>query len=72
MSDQGGEGMKLSQKWIDRLLRLPESGMGYQIVSVTLKNGQRFPRLVVLNSEEIQNNDLFSSEDIESISETVV
>lgn len=30
--------MRLSQKWVDKLINLPEAGVGYQIVDVILKN----------------------------------
>jgi hypothetical protein len=37
---------ELPQKWIDYLLKQPESGMGYQIVTVTLREGQKFEAAV--------------------------
>ena len=43
--------VKLPQKFIDRLIELPEDGMGYQIVYVTLIGG------VVLDSREIVNSE---------------
>ena len=43
--------IKLKEKHINYLLQLPESGMGYQIVDVTLKNGQQLKKKIVLNSQ---------------------
>lgn len=37
---------ELPKKWIDYLLKQPESGMGYQIVTVTLREGQKFEAAV--------------------------
>jgi hypothetical protein len=37
----------LSQKWAAQLTSQPETGMGYQIVSVILKNGKRFDQAIV-------------------------
>jgi len=37
----------LSEKWAAYLVALPETGMGYQVVSVTLNDGRRFEQVVV-------------------------
>lgn len=42
--------IKLNNKHIELLEKLPEQGMGYQIVDITLKNGQILKERVVLNS----------------------
>lgn len=42
--------IKLTNKHIELLEKLPEQGMGYQIVDITLKNGQILKDRVVLNS----------------------
>ena len=39
--------IKLSGKWLDYLNKQPETGMGYQIVSVIKKNGVRYDRVIV-------------------------
>ncbi len=41
----------LSRRLAQKLSRLPEAGMGYHLVEVTLKDGRRLHNLVVLNSE---------------------
>ncbi len=33
---------ELPQKWIDYLRKQPESGMGYQIATATLRDGRKF------------------------------
>ncbi|MCW9705653.1 hypothetical protein [Fodinibius salsisoli] len=43
--------IKLDKEQIEYLSKLPETGMGYQIVDVTLKNGQKINNQTVLNSE---------------------
>jgi len=42
--------MKLSSKWGERLSNQPETGMGYWIVSVLLKDGRRYDRAIVVDS----------------------
>ena len=39
--------LSLPQHWIDRLITQPETGMGYQVVSVSLKDGCRYDRVVI-------------------------
>jgi hypothetical protein len=40
----------LSSKWGDFLREQPETGMGYWVVSVILRNGRRFDRAVIIDS----------------------
>jgi hypothetical protein len=40
--------LELSKKWAPILLAQPETGMGYQIVSVLLNDGRRFDRVIVV------------------------
>ena len=37
----------LSRKWASYLGALPETGMGYQVVSVTLNDERRFEQVVI-------------------------
>ena len=39
--------IKLSPDWAKGLLDQPETGMGYQIVSVMLRNGDKYDQVVV-------------------------
>ena len=56
----------LNEKWTAHLLSLPESGMGYQIVDITLRNGTMFRDLIVsdgnviplMEDEDIDNEDI--------------
>jgi len=59
--------MSLSQRWIDKLAGLPESGMGYQIVNVHLKDGSIVKGIIVFNSSQIIDNVNFSEADIVDI-----
>jgi hypothetical protein len=40
--------MQLSEKWVPRLLSQPETGMGYQSVTVRLRDGRAFDDVVVV------------------------
>ena len=39
----------LSENWIEKLQKLPETGMGYQIVNLILTNGKVFNNVTILN-----------------------
>ena len=43
--------IELRQEMIDRLLALPESGMGYQLVDLVLVDGRVVPAVPVFNCE---------------------
>jgi hypothetical protein len=38
----------LSKKWASELVSKPETGMGYQIVSIILKDGRKFDQVAVV------------------------
>ena len=40
--------IELSEKWLKDLALKPETGMGYQVVSVILNDGTKFNQVVVL------------------------
>ena len=56
--------LKLSKIFSDYLSDLPETGMGYQIVDIELKNGNILKDYVVLNSTYLK---LKNDENIENI-----
>ena len=60
------EKVKLPQKHIDILADLPEQGMGYQIVNVTLKNGTILSDRRVVNSTYLllMENEIIKTSDI--------
>lgn len=43
--------IELNEKHIDYLINLPESGMGYHVVDLILKDGKRLKNRIVLNSQ---------------------
>ncbi len=43
-------GMELPEKFVEKLVQLPETGMGYQVVDIYLKDGRVFVA-IVLNCE---------------------
>jgi len=40
--------VQLTERWVPRLLSQPETGMGYQICTVLLKDGQRLDRVTIV------------------------
>lgn len=61
--------LKLPDNFINILVNLPESGMGYQIVKVILRSGKVLHQQKVLNSEllMLEENELFRARDIANI-----
>jgi len=57
----------LNEFWSQRLSLLPESGMGYQRVDLTLKDHRVIENVIVLNAEECQTNEKFDVSDIVDI-----
>ena len=46
--------LTLDSQWMDKLRRLPESGMGYQRVRVKLRDGRVLDDVVVFNAQVLQ------------------
>ncbi len=44
---------RLKGKWVNKLANMPESGMGYQIVDITLKDGQVIKEVTILYCDEV-------------------
>ena len=61
--------LKLTDSFINALVNLPESGMGYQLVKVILKSGKVLHQHKVLNSEllMLEENENITIKDIEKI-----
>lgn len=59
--------MRLSQKWVEKLVNMPEAMMGYQTVNVVLKDGRTIEGLIVLNCQDILSKIYFSEDDIVDI-----
>jgi hypothetical protein len=43
--------LELRPEMVDRLIHMPESGMGYQVVDLVLIDGRVVPNVTVFNSE---------------------
>lgn len=56
--------VRLPEVWSERLAQLPESGMGYQKVNITLKGGKVLKDVTILNAEECQVPESFEPSDI--------
>lgn len=54
----------LPEYWIDHLVHLPESGMGYQKVNIFLRGGTVVKDVIVLNAEECQVAEPFDASEI--------
>jgi len=59
--------IRLEPRWIERLLELPESGMGYQRVDIRLVDGRELKDVVVFNAEEIEVPDEFAQAQIKDV-----
>ena len=61
--------LKLPDSFINILIDLPQSGMGYQIVKVILRNGKILHRHKVINSEllMLEGNEHIQAIDIANI-----
>jgi hypothetical protein len=46
--------LQLERRWAEWLLRLPESGMGYQRVDVQFDDGRTLEDIPVFNAEELE------------------
>ena len=59
--------IKLAQRWIDRLLKEPESGMGYQRVDVRFADGRHIENVMVFNAEQLEVPDTFSGAEVQEV-----
>jgi hypothetical protein len=63
--------LKLSDNWAARLISQPESGMGYQIVIVKLKDGREFEGATIVGGiiTEVRNHKIipFSESEISDL-----
>ncbi|HRB54277.1 MAG TPA: hypothetical protein PLD87_11435 [Bacteroidia bacterium] len=61
--------LKLSESFVNRLIDLPESGMGYQLVKVILRGGKILRNHKVLNSSllVLEADENIKAKDIEQI-----
>lgn len=59
--------VKLEQRWMKRLLQLPESGMGYQRVDLRLADGRELKNVLAFNAEEVELPDECADAKIEDI-----
>jgi len=62
-------GIKLNQDQINILSKLPEQGMGFQIVDLKLKNGETLKEKIILNTTYLKLNgsESLKTDDIETI-----
>lgn len=59
--------LKLAKHWTEKLKRLPESGMGYQLVDVVMQDGRRLQSVVVLNAEWLEIPSEFSDAEVRDL-----
>ena len=53
--------LPLSGKWASKLAAEPETGMGYQIASILLKDGKRFDQVVIVGEKLRRSEELKAS-----------
>lgn len=62
---------QLPEKFANQLISSPETGMGYQIATITLNDGRRFERVCIIEGYLASidgNNDIpFDSSEVQSI-----
>lgn len=60
---------KIPEKFVHQLVKLPETGMGYQLVKIFLSDGKILRKRKVLNSSilELEPNENIASSEIENI-----
>ena len=46
--------LRIGERWVRYLCRLPESGMGYQRVDIRLRDGSEVEGVLVFNAEELE------------------
>lgn len=59
--------IKLAQRWIDLLVKQPESGMGYQRVDVRFADGRHVENVMVFNSEDLDVPDAFAGAEVQEL-----
>jgi hypothetical protein len=66
--------LPLSGKWATKLAAEPETGIGYQIASIVLKDGKRFDQVVIVEGNITQVRGVegipFSEDQIKQITVT--
>lgn len=62
--------IKLPEKWINALTKMPESGMGTHHVDIILGSDRIIRNVTVFNSEDCQCEIVFDPHDIEEIRES--
>ncbi len=71
---EGKDMIRLSPKWISFLLNQPETGMGYSVCTIRLKDGREFKQVVVDGGFITKIKDVegvpFSEDQIEEITVT--
>jgi len=64
--------LKLNKSWTEKLLKYPETGMGYQKVDVILKSGQIIRDIVILNAEDLVLPDQYADLKPKEIADLIV
>jgi hypothetical protein len=59
--------IKLAQRWIDLLIKAPESGMGYQRVDVQFADGRHVENVMVFNAEQLDVPNMFAGAEVQEL-----
>jgi len=63
--------MQLEEKWIKVCQSIPEKGMGWQSVNITLTDGTILTDVMVFNCEDVLTKLFISNDEIVSITQGV-
>jgi len=64
--------LKLNNYWTEKLLKYPETGMGYQKVDIILKSGRTIRNIVVLNAEYLDLPDQYKDLKMEEVKNLII
>lgn len=64
--------LKLNKYWTEKLLKYPETGMGYQMVDVILKSGSAIRNVVVLNAEYLDLPDQYKDLKVKEVKNLII
>jgi hypothetical protein len=56
--------IRLENQWRAKLARLPETGMGFQLVDIRLRSGRWLESLYVHNGQECETNERFDPHEV--------
>ena len=59
--------IKVDYHWAEKLSKMPETGMGYQVVDILFYTGKTIKNVIVRNCKEYETEQKFDPNDIQKI-----